>query len=138
MGTGSFGADKSRHSDGHSKIIGYAFDGFPIYGPYGYTTATDINSPIKQLRSSYIERSSELSGRVYSYAEVSRGSFIEDYEYVETSGDLDEHNGRYCITPDYATGTYAYFLTFSDEGGNFNNPEYPYIIGPSTREQRTA
>lgn len=136
IGQSSFGGDNTRHSDGHSKIVGYAFDGFPIYGPYGYSNPTDNNSPIKQIRSSYREKASETLGRVYTYSEVPRGSFIEDYEYVDTLGDLDQHNGRYCITPDYATGTYAYFLTFSDT--NFDNPEYPYIIGPSTREQRSV
>ena len=28
--------DRSRHTDGHSKILGMSFDGYPIYGPYGY------------------------------------------------------------------------------------------------------
>ena len=30
------GPDYSRHADGHSKILGMSFDGYPIYGPYGY------------------------------------------------------------------------------------------------------
>ena len=29
---------------GHSPIIGYAFDGFPIYGPYGYDDPFDAGS----------------------------------------------------------------------------------------------
>ena len=28
--------DYSRHPDGHSKILGMSYDGYPIYGPYGY------------------------------------------------------------------------------------------------------
>ena len=28
--------DYSRRSDGHSKILGMSYDGYPIYGPYGY------------------------------------------------------------------------------------------------------
>ena len=28
--------DYSRHLDGHSKILGMSYDGYPIYGPYGY------------------------------------------------------------------------------------------------------
>lgn len=132
----TFGGDFTRHNDGHSKIIGYALDGYPIYGPYGYTDATDNTSGITQMTSSYRQKDVESAGRVYTYAQVARGSFVQDHEYVETLGTLDQHNGRYCVTPDYTTGTYAYFLTFSDS--NFNNPAYPYIIGPSTREQRTA
>ena len=53
------------------------------------------------------------------------GCFEEDYEYVLNSGDLDEHNGRNCITPDYPNGTYAYFITLDDTLG----PYYPYMIG---------
>jgi hypothetical protein len=39
------------------------------------------------------------------------GTFTADYEYVPGMGDLDECNGRRCITPDFPQGTYAYFLT---------------------------
>ena len=31
--------DRSRHVDGHSKILGMSFDGYPIYGPYGYNSS---------------------------------------------------------------------------------------------------
>ena len=30
------GPDYSRHVDGHSKILGMSYDGYPIYGPWGY------------------------------------------------------------------------------------------------------
>jgi hypothetical protein len=41
--------------------------------------------------------------------------------------DLDQYNGRYCYTPDYPSGTYAYFTTIDSDGG----PVFPYVIGPS-------
>lgn len=132
----SFGSEKMRHADGHSKLIGFAFDGYPIYGPYGYTSATDTSSAVVQMTSSYRTKLTEAGGRGFTYGQIIEGSFIEDFEYIATLGTLDEHNGRYCKTPDYATGTYAYFLTFSDQ--QFNNPAYPYIIGPKTREQRSV
>nr|MBC8464656.1 YHYH protein [Bacteroidota bacterium] len=53
------------------------------------------------------------------------GSFLEDYEYVPGSGDLDEHNGRFCITPDYPNGIYAYFVTID----MYRDPVYPYTLG---------
>ena len=62
------------------------------------------------------------------------GYFIEDYEY-SNSGDLDEHNGRFCVTPEFPNGTYAYFMTLSSnisDSGVFSGdkiPKYPYIIG---------
>ena len=31
--------DYSRHVDGHSKILGMSFDGYPIYGPWGYNAS---------------------------------------------------------------------------------------------------
>jgi len=144
---GSFGADKLRHgatyasdtvTSGHSKIVGFAFDGYPIYGPYGFSNPDDATSPVIRMRSSYSLLGTPAQGRTYDYSEVSAGSFVEDYQYNPQSatGTLDEFNGRYCITPDFKSGTYAYFLTFSDI--NLNIPEYPYIVGPSTREQRTA
>ena len=51
--TTDFNGDKARHANGHSKILGVSFDGFPIYGPYGYTTANDATSAIKRIESSY-------------------------------------------------------------------------------------
>ena len=52
------------------------------------------------------------------------GSFLEDYEFTD-AGHLDNRNGRFCITPDYPGGTYAYFLTFDNQA----NPQFPYTIG---------
>ena len=37
----------------HSPIIGWAFDGNPIYGPYAYSDPTDQSSEITRLDSSY-------------------------------------------------------------------------------------
>ena len=41
-------------------------------------------------------------------------------------GDVDRLNGRYCKTPDYPNGTYAYFITETDS----EQPAFPYIMGP--------
>lgn len=128
--------NSTAYTGGHSKILGFAFDGYPIYGPYGYSSPTDPTSAVARMTSSYRTKDVETGGRGYTYSEKPAGSFIEDFEYVSALGTLDEFNGRFCKTPDYDTGTYAYFLTFSDD--NLDNPAYPYIIGPSTREQRSA
>ena len=42
----------------------------------------------------------------------SEGFFVEDYTYSDDKGDLDEHNGRFCKTPEYPNGVYAYFCTY--------------------------
>ena len=60
------------------------------------------------------------------------GHYIEDYDYLGHHGltlgsdfDLDEHNGRFCKTPEYPDGTYAYFVSIDAVG----TPTYPYNIG---------
>ena len=93
------------------KLIGYAADGFPIYGPYGYKDANDKDSGVKQLKSSYQlkkgERPSGFEGPGGKYD----GLFTADWEYVKGSGDLDECNGRFGVTPEYPDGTYYYVIT---------------------------
>lgn len=43
------GTDYSRHANGHSKILGMSFDGYPIYGPWGYTSGNTVG----RMTSSY-------------------------------------------------------------------------------------
>jgi len=40
---------------GHSPLIGYAFDGYPIYGPMGYSNAL-VSGEIKEMKSSYLTK----------------------------------------------------------------------------------
>ena len=114
----------------HSPILGWAYDGNPIYGPYGYSTPT--GGAVKALTSGY--KISLASGRP-STSIYPEGFFVEDYVIDET-GDLDEHNGRFCITPEYPNGTYAYFTTISTTSveseapfQNYFKPAFPYVIG---------
>ena len=53
------------------------------------------------------------------------GFFIEDFQYHEGHGDLDEYNGRYIINYDFPEGTYAYFCTIDTDTGS-SKPIYPY------------
>ncbi len=111
----------------HSPIIGWAYDGHPVYGPYGYEDPEN-KSPFnayKRIRSSYrviTARASILSGLTDPL-----GTYIEDYEYVEGLGDLDRYNGRFCVTPEYPNGVYAYFTTITGTDGH---PAFPYFVGP--------
>ena len=108
---------------GHSPILGWAFDGYPIYGPYGYS-ATNGTGGVARLASSYqLKPGIRPSGPGGSYD----GSYIEDYEYVAGSGALDEHNGRFAVTPEYPDGTYSYVVTIDADGA----AAYPYTIGPT-------
>ena len=118
-----FGDDGS----GHSPIIGWAYDGNPIYGPFGLEDPNNIQSDVKRMESSYEIVSTNISNRppvsTYPY-----GSFIKDYVYTG-SGDLDEHNGRFTKTPEFPDGVYAYFATVD----NLFAPQFPYFIGNTYR-----
>lgn len=95
-------------SSKHSPIIGFLFDGAPIYGPYGYSVANNPASGISRMTSSYLKKSSlSVTGRTNGPAVDSTyplGSFLEDYEYSNGLGSLDEYNGRWCVTPEYPNG----------------------------------
>lgn len=98
----------------HSPLIGWAADGFPIYAQYGYAHPNDPNSAIKELLPAYRLRSGRrknTSGRNTGPGGTFDGTFVNDYEFVSEIGDLDEFNGRHCVTPEFPDGTYAYFLT---------------------------
>jgi hypothetical protein len=130
--------DIEQTSGTHSPIIGWAYDGSPIYGPYGYST--NSGGSIKVLESGYsVSISSYRPNPLTSDGQkiYPDGFFVEDYVH-STDKDLDEHNGRFCKTPEYPNGVYAYFSTINptvrDSEGSFKNyrrPQFPYFIGNS-------
>jgi hypothetical protein len=143
----------------HSPILAWTADGFPLYGPYGYSNATNASSGIRRMISGYVIRNgsygtSNLTAngrttipqwavRLFNVASniiagpaVSSsyplGRYMEDNDYLGDHGyvqgtdfDLDEYNGRYCVTPEFPNGTYAYFVAISSNG----TPVFPYNIG---------
>ena len=84
--------DIEQNSGSHSPILGWAYDGSPIYGPYGYKT--NSGGSIKILESGYsVSISSyrpnpltENGNPIYE-----NGFFVEDFVYTPDK-DLDEHN----------------------------------------------
>lgn len=120
----------------HSAIVAWAFDGYPIYGPYGYSDPLNTSSSIVRIETSYQLRSitdrtilpdgstSSPAGPAIN-ATFPLGTYWEDYEYVQGLGHLDEYNGRFCYTPDFPNGTYAYFITMDGAG----EPQFPYLTG---------
>jgi len=103
----------------HSPIIGWAYDGNPIYGPYG-----QVGSEIRKIRSSYFKK---VENDANLRPNLSDGFFVQDYYFDKAIGDLDEYNGRFCITPEFPNGVYAYFVTI--DSAIVSKPEYPYIVG---------
>ncbi len=92
-------------SDAESPLIGWASDGFPIYA-----LTAEIGGQVKELTSSYQLQSGTRPGGDEPTGAYD-GAFIQDYVYVEGSGDLDACNGAWLETEDYPEGTYAYVLT---------------------------
>ena len=107
----------------HSPIIGFAYDGNPIYGPFGYLNPLDATSAIRRMSSSYALKGSRSNGPAINKYPL--GTFIDDYEYTHKSGSLDENNGRFCVTPEFPQGTYAYFITIDSN----QVPQFPYLLG---------
>ncbi|MBC8291836.1 MAG: YHYH protein [Proteobacteria bacterium] len=102
-----------------SPIIGWSFDGYPIYGPY-CNASTDGSDGVARMRSCYQLRAmadrstlpdgtvlpANLHGPALGAATglpgnqpqtYDLGSFVEDYECVPANGDLDEHNGHSAV-----------------------------------------
>ena len=141
----NYNSDYFRHNNGHSKIIGFCFDGYPVYGPFGYSDSDDVTSQCSLMTSSYISKTGDshrpdnwkyhnaISVNDINY-NLMAGAFVEDFEYAEGSGILDQYNGRYALTPEYPEGTYAYYLTFTSE--SLLIPQYPYIIGNFSKNKK--
>jgi hypothetical protein len=124
----------------HAPLIGFAYDGFPIYGAYGYKD-TDGTGGITRMKSSYSLRNITVRTHYANGTDVTDGPNVggnfplgmyrEDYQYNPTSAAtpdfLDEHNGRFCVTPEYPNGIYCYFSTVNE---NWNSA-YPYVVGPT-------
>ncbi len=147
----------------HSPILGWVRDGFPIYGPYGYATATNASSGVRRMISGYVLRNgaygtdnltaatrtaipawatrageAPMTGPDVSGA-YPLGRYLEDHAYLGdltnsvtsqryqqgVDFDLNEHNVRWCVTPEFPTGTWAYFTCITSNGV----PVVPYNIG---------
>jgi hypothetical protein len=149
----------------HSPILAWTADGFPLYGPYGYSNPTNPASGIRRMISGYVLRNGQdgtlnlntagrttlpaWAARLYGVSASQSGPsvsasypldrYMEDNDYLgdltnAATGtnyqqgvdfDLDQYNGRYCVTPDFPNGTYAYFVAINSNG----TPVFPYNIG---------
>ena len=129
----------------HSPLLGFAYDGFPIYGAYAFKN-TDGTGGIVRMKSAYHKRNITVRTDHADGTNVTDGPavsttyplgyFREDYEFIAgNSADvLDEHNGRFCTTPEYPQGIYCYFTTVD---ANWNSA-YPYVVGPTFYGVRSA
>ena len=96
---------------GHSPLLGYAYDGFPIYGPLAYDKS----------KAEYYDNDQESSREVKFLKSSYTGSNDSNGnpQYVPNSGDLDFCNGIFCKTPEFPNGIYHYICTIQlDEDSN--------------------
>ncbi len=91
-----------------SPVVGFAADGFPIFGTY-----FDDDGLVRKATSSYQLRAGFRPSGAGEPGGTFDGTFRDDYEYVDGSGDLDECNG---MTVD---GVYGYYITDA----------FPYVLG---------
>lgn len=92
-----------------SPVIGFAADGFPIFGSW-----FNDNGTVRKAMPSF-QLKSGARAAVAGYATPSGdydGTYRDDYEFVQGLGDLDECNGM------AVDGVYGYFIT----------EQYPYIM----------
>ena len=134
------------NASSHSPLIGYSYDGFPVYGAYAFKNANGTGEIVRmksgyQLRNITTRVTSPAGTTVSSGPAVNTtyplGYFREDYEFVTHTGEadyLDNHNGRFCITPEYPEGIYCYYATVDT---NWNSA-YPYLVGPTYYGNKTA
>jgi hypothetical protein len=148
----------------HSPIVAWVRDGFPIYGPYGYSNPTNPASGVRRMVSGFAprngasgttnlavtgrttlpqwaarayNRSATLSSSEYGpnvSATYPLGRYVEDNDYLGDLGytlgvdfDLNEYNVRWCLTPEFPNGTYAYFVSITVSGA----VAFPYNLGRS-------
>lgn len=145
----------------HSPVVGWAADGLPVYGPYGYAEPMEAGSGLRRMVSGFVLRDGRQGSdnlvtvgrtalpawaqRVQGRAVLTAGQYgpavsaayqlghyLEDFAYLGDLGkvqgrdfDLNEQNVRWCVTPEFPAGTWAYFTTINADG----TPAYPYTTG---------
>jgi len=149
----------------HSPILAWVGDGYPLYGPYGYSVSTNPASGVRRMVSGYVLRNGQdgtqnltvtsrtnlpaWAVRLYNVSATNSGPvvsisyplgrYMEDNDYLGdltnvltgtnyqpgADFDLDQYNGRFCVTPEFPGGTYAYFVSITSNG----TPVFPYNIG---------
>lgn len=98
--------DSNPGPDG-SPVIGFAADGFPIYGSY----FKDKSGKVRQAISGYELKAGQRTSSANDPGGAFNGMYVDDWEFAG-SGDLDTCNGM------TVNGQYGYYVTGS----------YPWVI----------
>lgn len=92
-------------------LLGWAADGFPMYGPYGLNDPKNSKSGVRKMKTSYQLKKGDRPAGNQGPGGAYDGSFTADWTYVKGLGDLDECNGRFGVTPEFPTGICHYYIT---------------------------
>jgi len=97
----------AENNGSESPVVGFAADGFPIYGPF-FNDGDSIRQAFSsyQLKSGGRPTGNDDPGGVYD------GTYRDDYQFVDGYGDLDECNGM------TVNGVYGYYITTG----------FPYVL----------
>ena len=123
----------------HSPIVGWSFDGLPIYGPYGYahynSNGQVSDSTITNIKSAFeLKTGQRTTGPMGSHT----GEFVQDYTWnVElggqsgyvghtSKGSIAKYNMRWGVTPESPTTPIYFYVATQDDTGA---PMFPYAIG---------
>ena len=98
----------SNTPEAESPVIGFAADGYPIFG-----TFFNDGTGIREAQSSYQLRSGPRPSDASDPGGTYDGTYRDDYEFVSGSGDLDACNGM------VRDGVYGYYVT----------QRFPYVLG---------
>ena len=127
--------DLGRHINGHSKILGMSYDGYPIYGPHGYNAAGSVVLETSGFR---YRTALELAGArpdvvtpatVTYVVTVSNGKFLFD---GSTPAFLELNRGStYVFQQNDASNTSQQLLISAQEDGWHGTS--PVVIGDTSK-----
>lgn len=123
----------------HSPIVGWSFDGLPIYGPYGYahynTNGLTSDATITNIKSAFeLKAGQRTTGPLGAHS----GEFVQDYTYNvalggttgyvghTSKGNIAKYNMRWGVTPESPTTPIYFYVATQDDTGA---PMFPYAIG---------
>lgn len=123
-------SDPNNASSGVRRMV----SGFVLRNGLNGTTAITVRQ-ILPLCAQRVQNRTTLATNQYGPAVNTTfllGHYIEDFDYrgdlgqtLGTHFDLNEQNVRFCVTPEFPAGTWAYFTTINAD----NTPAYPYTTG---------
>lgn len=127
--------DRSRHVDGHSKIIGMSYDGYPIYGPYGYNSSSNVAREVSSFR---LKTAAELDGtrpQVNTISTVTYAVTVSNDEFLfdgSRPNFLSLERGKTYIFSQNDSSNDAEFLLISEVENGWHSVGDPSSIGQTS------